>query len=245
MFSQSSVSLGLQYFIQGWYLISQKGLRRFVVMPILINILLLSATFFLLYTQTSYLIDKMMSYIPDWLSWLGGLLMALSILLILIFFYFIFVTLAGFIAAPFNALLAEKVEEMLTGEIAHSQSAMDFIRDIPRIILREWQKLKYSLPRLFILFLFSFIPLLGQSAIPILSFVFSAWLMAIQYCDYPFDNHKITFAQMKQQLAEKKLLSCTFGILVTCCTFIPLLNFVIIPVAVCGATVMWVEQFKQ
>lgn len=241
----TAFSQGLQYFIQGWQLITQKGLRRFVIIPVLLNILLLSAVFFLLFTQTSTLIEKMMSYIPDWLNWLSGILMALSILMILIFFYFIFITLSGFIAAPFNALLAEKVEQMLTGEQASSESAVDFLKDIPRMLAREWQKLKYSLPRLIILFLLSFMPLIGQSLIPIISFLFTAWLMAIQYCDYPFDNHKIPFTEMKTQLAQKRTMNMTFGALITCCTFIPLLNFVIIPVAVCGATVMWVEHFKH
>lgn len=41
------------YFIMGWDLIRQRGLRRFVVMPILLNILLLSGLLWLFINRFS------------------------------------------------------------------------------------------------------------------------------------------------------------------------------------------------
>ncbi|MDO5054687.1 MAG: sulfate transporter CysZ [Pasteurella oralis] len=245
MLQQSEVKQGIHYFMMGWHLIRQKGLRRFVVMPILLNIVLLTGLFWLFITQIERMIDSVMNYIPEWLSWLSAILLVLSILMILIFFYFIFTALSGFIAAPFNGLLAEKVEKMLTGESIIEGSAWDFVKDIPRMLAREWQKLMYSLPKLIVLFLLGFIPFLGQSIIPVITTAFTAWMMAIQYCDYPFDNHKVPFFVMKAELADKRTLSLTFGGLVMLCTFIPLVNLVVIPVAVCGATAMWVEHFRD
>ena len=69
--------------------------------------------------------------------------------------------------------------------------------------------------------------------------------MAIQYCDYPFDNHKVSFDIMKNALGNQRTQSLTFGGLVTCCTFVPVINLLIMPVAVCGATVMWVENYRN
>ena len=117
----------------------------------------------------------------------------LSIGSILLFFYFAFTTLSGFIAAPFNGLLAEKVEKMLTGEAVNNDGFAEIMKDVPRMLNREWQKLWYSLPKFVGLFLLSFIPVIGQTIIPVLTFLFTCWMMAIQYCDYPFDNHKIFF----------------------------------------------------
>lgn len=134
---------------------------------------------------------------------------------------------------------------MLTGENLVEGSVWDFMKDIPRMLGREWQKLVYSLPKLIILFLLGFVPVLGQSVIPIIVTLFTAWMMAIQYCDYPFDNHKVPFFVMKAELAEKRALSLSFGGLVMLCTFIPLVNLVVIPVAVCGATAMWVTHFRD
>ncbi|MFZ7217193.1 sulfate transporter CysZ [Avibacterium avium] len=245
MLQAKELKQGFHYFVMGWHLITQKGLRRFVIMPILLNILLLSGLFWLFMSNIGGLIDSLISYVPDWLAWLSGILLALSIFMLLTLFYFAFTTLSGFIAAPFNGLLAEKVEQMLTGENLIEMSTMDFIKDIPRMLGREWQKLWYSLPKLIALFLLSFIPVLGQSTVPVLTFLFTAWMMAIQYCDYPFDNHKIPFHIMRNELGETRTLSLTFGSLITFCTFVPIINLVIIPVAVCGATAMWVEKYRD
>ncbi|EHK91522.1 sulfate transporter CysZ [Aggregatibacter actinomycetemcomitans] len=245
MLKHAEMKSGFEYFVMGWHLVLQKGLRRFVIMPILLNVLLLGGLFWLFVNQIGGYIDGIMSYIPDWLSWLSGVLLLLSILMILVLFYFIFTTLSGFIAAPFNGLLAEKVEKMLTGENLQDMSLWDFMKDVPRMLAREWQKLVYSLPKIIALFLLGFLPLLGQTVIPVATFLFTAWMMAIQYCDYPFDNHKIPFGMMKNELAIKRNVTMTFGSLVTLCTFVPVVNLVIIPVAVCGATAMWVSEYRM
>ncbi|PJG85230.1 sulfate transporter CysZ [Conservatibacter flavescens] len=239
------MKLGIHYFAQGWQLITQKGLRRFVIMPILLNILILSGIFWLFISQVSVFIDWVIDYMPSWLEWLSSIILILSILMILLFFYFIFNTVSGFIAAPFNGLLAEKVEKMLTNEDFSTGNTLDFIKDIPRMLGREWQKLVYSLPKFIGLFLLGFVPGIGQTIVPVLVFLFTAWMLAIQYCDYPFDNHKISFIKMREELSNKRTLNMTFGGLVSLCAFIPLINFVVIPVAVCGATAMWVDHYRE
>ncbi|EGP04272.1 putative sulfate transport protein CysZ [Pasteurella multocida subsp. gallicida str. Anand1_poultry] len=45
MLSHAELKQGFHYFMMGWHLITQKGLRRFVIMPILLNIVLLSGYF--------------------------------------------------------------------------------------------------------------------------------------------------------------------------------------------------------
>jgi len=245
MLNLNELKSGFHYFVMGWHFITQKGLRRFVIMPIALNTVLLSGLFWLFITQISQAIDWTMSFIPDWLSFLSVILLVLSIGSILLFFYFAFTTLSGFIAAPFNGLLAEKVEKMLTGEAVNDDGFAEIMKDVPRMLNREWQKLWYSLPKFVGLFLLSFIPVIGQTIIPVLTFLFTCWMMAIQYCDYPFDNHKISFGIMKNALGERRTESLTFGALITLCTALPIVNLVVIPVAVCGATVMWVENYRS
>jgi CysZ protein len=57
------------------------------------------------------------------------------------------------------------------------------MKDIPRIMKREWQKLAWYLPRAIVLLILYFIPGIGQTVAPVLWFLFSAWMLAIQYCD--------------------------------------------------------------
>lgn len=245
MLNEKEIKSGFGYFMMGWYLITQSGLRRFVIMPIILNIILMLGLLGLFIAQAQNMIDWVIGFLPDWLSWMSAILFIVSFALILMLFYFSFTMLSGFIAAPFNGLLAEKVEKMLTGEVLIETSTWDFIKDIPRMLAREWQKLCYSLPRYIILFLLSFMPLVGQSIVPIVAFIFGAWITAIQYCDYPFDNHKIPFKTMRFKLAQNRSQSLLFGTLVTLCTFIPIVNLVIMPVAVCGATAIWVDTYRK
>lgn len=245
MVNEKEVKSGLHYFVMGWSLISQQGLRRFVIMPILLNIVLMIGLLWLFITQISGMIEWVMNFLPNWLDWMSSIMFIASLVMILTVFYFSFTMLSGFIAAPFNGLLAEKVEKMLTGEVMIETNMQDFIKDVPRMLAREWQKLWYSLPKYIALFLFGFMPFLGQTVVPIIAFVFGAWMMAIQYCDYPFDNHKISFHAMRFKLAQNRTQSLVFGALITLCTLVPIINLVVIPVAVCGATAMWVDTYRK
>lgn len=239
---QSQVAAGFHYFIYGWKLLFQRNLMPFVIFPVAINSLVMIGLIWLFFANVG---DLMNSMLPSSLEWLSFILIPLIFLMILVIFYFTFTTLANFIAAPFNALLAEKVEQQLTGENLTAMSWAEMIKDVPRMLKREWQKMWYSFPRLIALFLLGFVPVIGQTLVPVLTFIFGAWLLAIQYCDYPFDNHKISFARMRNALGQKRTMNLTFGSLVSLFTMVPFLNLVAMPVAVCGASAMWVKEYRD
>lgn len=93
---------GFYYFAQGWKLVSQPGIRRFVILPLLVNILLMGGAFWWLFTQLDVWIPTLMSYVPDWLQWLSYLLWPLAVISVLLVFGYFFSTIANWIAAPFN-----------------------------------------------------------------------------------------------------------------------------------------------
>ncbi len=97
------------------------------------------------------------------------------------------------------------------------------MKDVPRIMKREWQKFAWYLPRAIVLLILYFIPGIGQTVAPVLWFLFSAWMLAIQYCDYPFDNHKVPFKEMRTALRTRKITNMQFGALTSLFTMIPLL----------------------
>lgn len=236
---------GASYFLKGFDIIRVKGLRSFVFLPLTINLILFSTAFYFLYLELELLFDYINKFIPDFLSWLNFILWPLAVIIVLVIFSFIFSSVANWIAAPFNGLLAEKVECYLTGEPAPEGSAIDVLKDIPRTLGREWIKLKYYLPKAIGCLILFLIPVIGQTLAPILWFVFSAWMMAIQYCDYPFDNHKIGFEQMKSQLQQDRATAMSFGFMVTVFSMIPIVNLVVMPAAICGATALWVDRYKE
>ncbi|PKB87372.1 sulfate transporter CysZ [Ewingella americana] len=236
---------GVHYFSKGWSLISLPGIRRFVVLPLLVNIVLMGGAFWWLFAKLGDWIPAMMSKIPAWLSWLDYLLWPIAVLSVLLVFSYFFSTIANLIAAPFSGLLAEQLEARLTGKTQPDTGIWGIMKDLPRIMKREWQKLAYYIPRAIVLLVLYFIPGIGQTVAPVLWFLFSAWMLSIQYCDYPFDNHKVSFLDMRRSLGRHKVDNLQFGALVSLFTMIPVLNLVILPVAVCGATAMWVDRYRD
>ncbi|QHJ09848.1 Sulfate transporter CysZ [Paraglaciecola mesophila] len=235
----------MNYFLQGFSLIQTKGLKRFVFIPLMVNLLLFGVAFYALFGQIDGAIVWLVDLIPDWLGWLKSalsyIIWPLAVISILLIFALIFGTLANWIAAPFNGLLAEKVEKHLTGQDLGDTGVLDVVKDIPRTLGREFAKLAYYIPRaLGFLLLFFILPVFGQ----ILWFLFSAWMMAIQYCDYPFDNHKVPFKDMRRTLNQSRGNCFSFGIGASIFSMIPIVNFLVMPVAICGATAMWVDNLK-
>jgi CysZ protein len=70
-------------------------------------------------------------------------------------------------------------------------------------------------------------------------------MMAVQYVDYPMDNHMTDFADLKEVLRERRLSSLGFGGLVALMSGIPVVNFFVVPAAVCGATLFWCEELAD
>ncbi len=236
---------GASYFFQGFQLIRQPGLRTFVLIPLLVNLLLFGGAFYYLYLQLGDLINWMMSYVPSFLDWLRYLIWPVAVLSVLFVFSFLFTTLANIIAAPFNGLLAEKVELYLTGQPLKDEGALAMVKDVPRSIGREFAKLRYYLPKALGCLILFLIPLVGQTLAPLLWFLLSCWMMSVQYVDYGFDNHKVSFSQMIETMKQKRTNNLSFGLMVTLFSAIPFVNLLVMPVAVCGGTAMWVAEYRN
>ncbi len=222
----------------------EPGIRRFVVIPLLINIALFTAAAVIGYQQFSQLMGWLLGYLPSWLAWLQYLLWPVFAFTAILILFFTFSTLANLVGAPFNGLLAEAVENHLAGNPVPSASSWKkMLAGAIPAILSELRKMSYYLIRVIPLLILFLIPGINIIA-PFLWALFTAWMYALEYLDYPMDNHDILFREMKQRLRKQRILSLGFGGSVLLATMIPFLNFLIMPAAVCGASTMWVERFS-
>lgn len=242
-------ALGVNYLMAGFGLITKPGLRLFVLIPLIINVVIFTVLIALSIEQFGAWIDQLMGWLPEWewLNFLKWIIWPLVVTLLLVVVMYSFSVVANLIAAPFNGLLAEKVEELLIGEeVIAKETFWQTIKDAPRVIVKEVRKLLYYLPWallvaiLSLIFTFIFPPIAT-----VLWFLLGAWMMALQYCDFPMDNHKHSLATVKKTIASQRMTSLGFGSAVMVGTMIPIINFIIMPAAVCGATVYWVEQLKR
>jgi CysZ protein len=234
---------GASYPFQGLRWLSRPQVRRFVIVPLLVNIILFSVVMVWGISEFGALIDSLLARLPEWLDWLRWLLWPLFAITTLVVFFYTFTLVANLIASPFNSLLAERVEDLASPGQVRPQGA-PLWKEIVLSPLAELKKLVYFLIRAVPLLVLFFIPGINVAA-PLLWVAFTAWMLALQYVDYPMGNHLFPFRDQRRILGERRLLALGFGAAVLLITLVPVLNFLAMPASVIGATLMWVEQFPE
>ena len=238
----SPVLSGPQYLRDGLKLVLSPGLRLFVLLPLAINLILFIALIYFAGHEFSLWVAHLMPSLPSWLSFLSYILWPLFAVLVMLMVFFTFTMLANVIAAPFNGFLSEKVEVVIRGtDDFPAFSWGELIAMVPRTLSREMRKLGYFLPRALALLVLSLIPVINVVAAP-LWLLFGVWMMAIQYIDYPADNHKMSWPDMLAWLRGKRWQSLGFGGVVYLVLLIPVVNLLMMPAAVAGATLFWVRE---
>ncbi len=236
---------GIGYLVEGAKLLTHPSLRLFVVIPLTVNILIFGSLIWLGLSYLTDLMDRWLGSIPDWLGFIQWILWPLIGLTLSLMTGYLFTAMALIIASPFNGLLAEKAEELVTGrEVPAMEGLGTALMMVPRGIFREIAKLLYYLPMAAFVLLVTFIPVLNTVA-PVLWFLLGAWMMSIQFVDYPMDNHQLSFADVKEAVRRRRLSSMGFGGAVALCTGIPLVNFFVVPAAVVGATLLWSKELDR
>lgn len=234
--------IGPLYAIKGFNLIRRPGLRRYVLIPLLVNIVLFSAAIWLVASQFDAWMAQLLPQGYEWLEWLLWPLLAAAMLLLM---FYSFTLVANLICAPFNDLLAEQVERELTGRVQGEEtSLMQALRDSPKTLWNELGKLSYFLVRAIPLLILFLIPGLNLLA-PFLWIAFSAALLAKEYFDYPMANHGYSFEQQREILKQHRIGSLSFGASVMVLTMIPVVNFMVMPLAVAGATALYLERIQK
>lgn len=235
---------GFDFLTQGFSIIFKPGLKRFVFIPIAINVVVYALLLWFGYHYVHKFISWFDHFLPHWLNWLNYILWPIFIVTGIIFLVYSFTIVANIIGAPFNSFLSEKIELMETGKTYESSGWQDALKEIPRATRREWSKIKYYLPKAIILLILSFIP--GINAIAgILWFVFGSWMMAVQYLDYPMDNHRIPFNEMIIKLRNNFFSNLIFGACALIASLIPVINLIAMPASVAGGTLKYLSEHEQ
>jgi len=238
----TSLLKGIYYFISGISLMFKPGVFRYAFWPLLINIVIFTLVGIVAYYQFEHLLDWMLSFLPGWLNWLRYLLWPVFALALTLVFFFTFSLVANLVASPFNAPLANAVEQRLGKVAGQTGSRSTFIRSAIKSFASELRKLLYILIRAIPLLVLFVIPVVNIAA-PFLWIVFSAWMLTMEYADYPMGNHELDFKSQLRYLKQRRFLSLGFGASVALALVVPVLNFIVMPAAVAGATRMWVEEF--
>ena len=235
---------GTRYIIIGARLLLQPGIRLFVVIPLIVNSLLFTGVIIYGAELTSDFIRRL-SQQWGWLEWIGWLLWPLFVIVALTVVFFCFSILANLIAAPFNGFLAAAVEARISGVTATgSEGSSALVREFVDAMKAEAIKFVYFLVRAIPLLVLFLIPMI-QAVAPVIWVVFGAWMMALEYLDFPMANHGKLFPEIRKIVGEHRALAIGFGVSTLMMTMIPVINFIVMPAAVAGATSLWLDHIKD
>jgi CysZ protein len=242
--------MGFDHFLIGFRLLTKRDIRIWVLIPLFINIFLFVAVGFVALQYLNGLWQGISNNLPDWLDFIAWLILPLFGIFLLIVYGYAFTTIANLIAAPFYGLLCERTQNYLKAD-ADNNKPLTWA-EVGAIawqsLVRELNKLRYFLPRIILVVIIcvvlSFIPILNLLS-PFIGFLWGAWAMSLQYLDYPAENNGVSFEQVRQQAKGKKSLLFGFGALVLLAMSIPLVNLLVLPAAVTGATSLWLAEMSK
>lgn len=227
---------GPAHLLMGFRLLLRPGLRRFVLLPLLGNILLFSLGF----AAGLYGLDAAMDHwLGDSYGWLRWLLYPILALLFLVISFYGFTLLANLLLAPFNGVLAARVEKLLTGRVPD---------DLGRSLWGEaWFTIRQESKRISVIvlllgsvFLLGLMPMIGIVAAP-LGLLLGGWLLAADFSGNAMGNWGYDFAAQRQFRGRHRWAFLSFGLSAMGLALVPVLNFALLPAAVAGSTALCVR----
>lgn len=247
---------GARYAFRGFRRLPEPGLRPFVIVPVLINTVIFALMFWLAVDQFGALLnwllpnpeayadggflDSVIFYIlliARWLLW------PIFVIMVVILMFYSFTIVANLIGSPFNGVLAAKVEQSLTDGRQPPDVPFKLSREIWLATAGELRKLIYFAALAVPLLIITLIPVINVVS-PFLWLWYAAWVLSLEYMDFPMGNHGIPFRAQRRIAKQRRWLMFGFGATVTLMTMVPLLNLLAMPTAVIGAATLWSEQLS-
>jgi CysZ protein len=161
----------------------------------------------------------------------GFLMMTLGIVVVY--------ALAGILATPFTDYLSEKVEELVLGPRESGFQWKIFMGDI-------WLSVSHSALNL-VLYLAILLPMLALNLVPVagnilfvaVSSTLTVYFMARDMLDGPLSRRRLSFRSKLRYVWRHRVLMAGLGAASALLLWVPLLNFLCLPLAMTGGTLLF------
>lgn len=220
-------------------MLTQPGLRRYVLLPVLGNIVLFALAAVLALWGLESLLE---AWLPEQVGWLRWLLFPLLVVGLLIGSLFAFTVLANLLLGPFLGPLAAKVNERLGGE--SPLPGEGFLPDLLRDSGMELRRLGYIVLCSVGVLLLGLVPVVNLAAPP-LGLLLTAWLLSMEHAAHPLGLRRMSLSDQLRFLRLNRVAVLGFGFASMGALLVPGLNLVLLPAAVCGMTLFVHERLAQ
>ncbi len=193
------IKTGLKSYSRALTFIKKHRLSWYFLFPIIFNILLFAIGYASTVSLSSKIYAELNQFIniDHWEFWGSGVLSSIIYFFLHIIFRLLFISVYAFVGgyivliflSPVFAFLSEKVESILTGH-DYPFNLKQFFRDIRRGILLALRNMALEIIITIILFLLSFIPMVGLFTGPALFFV-TAYFYGFSFMDYSLERQKM------------------------------------------------------
>jgi CysZ protein len=227
------------------YLLGHPTLLPIAALPLLANSAILMMVFFTLGPHVSGWVKSLLPS-SNWGYALYILLLPVVWSLALLLGALIVNLFGTIVASPFNEMLSARVEAK-EGRLPQDQ-LLSWAATIARfgvVVLDEIKKWALYLLVMALLAFLWLIPIAGSIAFTFLGGLVTFWFLGYEYLDHCFSRRAMRFADRRAFCWKNKSAIIGLGMAITGATLIPFVFFVMMPVAVVGATLVFVENKPQ
>lgn len=223
---------------------SHPRLIQYILIPFLINSIVFSAA---VYLGLDFFGTTVVEYLPQGEAWywsvLYWLLWLVAVLLTAVLVFFSFTVVGNLLASPFNDLLSERTEEVLSGNLNdESFSFGGFIRDALSTILLEAKKMWIFVAAMILILPLNLLPGVGNSLYTVLAISLTLFFLCFEYLGFVLVRKHQFFREQKNYIFARKFLMLGFSCGVMAILAIPFFQLLCIPLAVIGVTRLWCEE---
>ena len=210
------------------------------LVPALVSGILYATALFFLISYLPDLARAVTWFADDWAEALRSLIRVLAgvgllgVAVLLGILTFTAVTLL--IGDPFYERISELVEDRFGG--VPNEVEVGFWRSLGRSLVDSVRLIALSMLVGIPLFALGFLPVIGQTVIPVLGGAVGGWLLAVELTGVPFQRRGQRLAGRRAALAAHRPTALGFGAAVFCCFLIPLGAILLMPAAVAGAALL-------
>jgi CysZ protein len=200
------------------------------------------------WTSVGWLMGAIWTPGPESSWWMSGAWVTLGVIVRLVLVGLVGLVLyflAGLVATPFNDRLSDKVERMMLGQYEEPFSWRVLMGDLANSLAHSSLSLALWFTVMVCAFFLNLLPIVGSVLSLFVGTVATAVFMGRESLDGCMSRRRMSYGHKYRLILSQFPLVFGFGLVGSVLLWIPFLNFVMLPIAVVGGTLLYCELERQ